>query len=116
MKDEVMLIRISIGPSFSGVAGQLEDKSLEVVCWVAIVVVGSVHVVHGVTIGSVHHGFSISRSLAIVISVVHVPHRPVLTVVHGHAVTMGVAIAIGAVKGISISLSSCKGSKAGLEM
>ena len=124
--------RISIAGSLSVLAGQVEDCNLEVV---AIEVVGSVHVAHvaKVTPGSVHHGLSLSRSLAIVVAVVsllhtvsvphvtgvHVVHVPVVVPVvhvvhvvpvvsrvHGPVVTIGVTIAIVAVVSISISFSS----------
>merc|ERR1711874_65737 len=94
MKDEE-LTRISIGGSFFGVAGPGEGWCVEVV--------GSVHVAHGVTPGSVHHRLSISRSLAIAVAVgvsvsllhtvsvphvVHVVHVPVVVhVVHVVTVT-----------------------------
>merc|ERR1711978_668201 len=87
MKDEE-LTRISIGRSFFGVAGHWGGGRL--------VVVLSVHVAHGVSPWSVHHGFSLSRSLAIAVAVgvsvsvphVHVVHVPVVVPVVVHVVTV----------------------------
>ena len=48
---------------------------------------------------------------------VHIPVVvPVVTIVHGPVITLGVAIPIGTVKGISIGFSSCKTSKADLKI
>merc|ERR1711953_800012 len=103
MKDEE-LTRISIGGSFFGVAGQGGGWCLEVV--------GSVHVAHGVTPGSVHHRLSISRSLAIavavgvsvsllhtvsvphVVHVVHIPVVHVVTVTRVHVVHVPVVVPV----------------------
>merc|ERR1711997_1158772 len=96
MKYKRTLTRISIGFSFSGVASQLEDWCLVEVT----IVVGSVHVAHvaRVSPGSVHHGFSIGRSLAIAVAVgvsvplvVHVVHAVSVPLVV-HVVHVGVSV------------------------
>merc|ERR1711992_208761 len=100
--------RISIAGSFSVLAGQVEDYCLEVVA-VTVVVVGSVHVAHEarVAIGSIP-SISLSRSLAIVVTVVAVSlHRsvPHVTRVHGPVVSRVHHVHHGPVVGFSLGFS-----------